>query len=121
MNEEQLKQQFMQLLIQEAQEQGAQTEEDVKAYIDSLGEEGIQQKYQQFIQMIQQQQQGGIKAALGAKLNYYNKIKGNCPDGEELIYFKKGGRICKACQGKKVQKGGELNPIQEFKKKRKQK
>jgi hypothetical protein len=42
--------------------------------------------------------QGGVMARLGAKLEYYKKLKGVCPEGEELVYFKQGGRICKACQ-----------------------
>lgn len=113
MNEEQLQQQFMQLLVQEAQKAGAKTEADVKAYIESLGKEGLQQKYQQFVQ----QMQGGVKAALGAKLEYFKKLKGSCPEGQELVYFKKGGKICKACQGKKMKKETE-NPIKDFKDKK---
>jgi hypothetical protein len=47
-----------------------------------------------------QKMQGGIKAALGAKLNYIHKLKGNCPDGYEMIYMKQGGRVCPVCQKK---------------------
>jgi uncharacterized Zn finger protein (UPF0148 family) len=72
-----------------------------------------------------QKMQGGVKAALGAKLNYINKLKGNCPEGEELVYMKKGGRMCPVCQkkaekaedGKKLQK---KNVVSDFKDKRKQ-
>jgi hypothetical protein len=48
-----------------------------------------------------------------------------CPDGEELVYFKKGGMIDCGCQ--KKEKGGEVkqpkkaNAIEEFKKGRKSK
>jgi hypothetical protein len=62
----------------------------------------------------------GIKAALGAKLNYIKKIKGICPDGQETYFFKEGGSIksgCKPCMAK-AQKGQELkkgNAIDQFK------
>ena len=61
-----------------------------------------------------------------AQLDYLKSLKGQCPDGEELVYFKKGGMIDCGCQ--KKEKGGEveqpkkkLNPIEEFKKGRKSK
>lgn len=31
--------------------------------------------------------QGGVLARLGAKLEYYKKLKGVCPEGEELCLF----------------------------------
>lgn len=34
----------------------------------------------------------------GAKLRYLNRLKGNCPDGYEMKYFKVGGKVCKKCQ-----------------------
>ena len=86
------------------------------------------QQYQQLVQMGQQaqQQQAGAKvAALGSKLNYIRKIKGLCPEGEELVYMKEGGRVCPVCQKKaeKAQGGKKLsekkNAISDFKEKRK--
>ena len=66
------------------------------------------------------------KAEKGAKLNYIKSLKGQCPEGEELVYFKKGGMLSCNCQ--KKQNGGEVkkenkksNPIEEFKKGRKTK
>lgn len=47
-----------------------------------------------------------LAARLGAKLNYIRQLKGMCPPGEELVFFKAGGRICKACSGQKLQPGG---------------
>ena len=49
-------------------------------------------------------QQKGIKAALGTKLNYINKLKGICPEGSEKVYMAKGGCMCKqkALKGDKV-------------------
>lgn len=53
----------------------------------------------------------------GDKLNYINHLINECPEGQEVVYFKKGGRMCKACQAKnramkkcaeKAQDGTEL-------------
>ena len=72
---------------------------------------------QKYIQAAQQQLSGGTQVArLGAKLNYIKQIKGDCPEGEELVYFKKGGRFCKACR--KKQEGGNVDEIANFKKNR---
>ena len=72
---------------------------------------------QKYIQAAQQQLSGGTQIArLGAKLNYIKQIKGDCPEGEELVYFKKGGRFCKACR--KKQEGGNVDEIANFKKNR---
>lgn len=108
MNEQELQKAFMAYLIEDAAAQGMQiqTEQDLQAYAQQLGEEGLKAKYQEFMQKMQ----GGVKAALGAKLNYIHKLKGNCPEGEELVYMKQGGRVCPVCQKKaeKAQKGTEL-------------
>ena len=65
-------------------------------------------------------------AKLGTKLNYIKKIKGLCPEGEELVYMKEGGRVCPVCQKKaeKAQGGKKLeekkkNAVSDFKEKRK--
>lgn len=114
-NQEELQKAFMAYLIQDAQAQGIQlqSEQDLQAYAEQLGEEGIKAKYQEFIQKMK----GGTMARLGAKLEYYKKLKGVCPEGEELVYFEQGGRICKACQ--KSQKGNKItkkaNEVDRFK------
>lgn len=61
------------------------------------------------------------KARLGAKLDYIKQSIGECPEGQEVVYFKKGGEICKICAGKKMQDGGKSDPIKNFKKKKKMK
>lgn len=123
-NEQELQKAFMAYLIEDAAAQGVQiqSEQDLQAYAQQLGEEGLKVKYQEFMQKMQGQ---SVKAALGAKLNYIRKIKGMCPDGEETYFFKEGGSIksgCKPCMAK-AQKGQELktkgNAIQDFKNKRK--
>lgn len=42
-------------------------------------------------------------AKSGAKLSYIKQLKGNCPDGYEMIYMKAGGRVCPVCQKKKAE------------------
>lgn len=114
-NQQELQKAFVAYLIQDAQSQGVQiqSEQDLQAYAEQLGEDGIKAKYQEFMQKMQ----GGVMARLGAKLEYYKKLKGVCPEGEELVYFKQGGRICKACQ--KAQKGTKVtkkaNEVDKFK------
>lgn len=72
-------------------------------------------------QAIKALQGGTRKARLGAKLDYIKQSIGECPEGQEVVYFKKGGEICKICAGKKMQDGGKSDPIKEFKKKKKKK
>lgn len=114
-NQQELQKAFVAYLIQDAQSQGVQiqSEQDLQAYAEQLGEDGIKAKYQEFMQKMQ----GGVMARLGAKLEYYKKLKEVCPEGEELVYFKQGGRICKACQ--KAQKGTKVtkkaNEVDKFK------
>lgn len=98
--------------------------------IQGIAQQVMQLKPQEIEQYAQlgvqlQQQKSGVKAALGAKLNYIHKLKGNCPEGEELVYMKEGGRVCPKCI-KKAQKGTQTpkkeekkNPVQDFKAKRK--
>jgi hypothetical protein len=97
--------------------------------INQLAQALVQLKQQdpkQFAQLVQLGQQAqSQKAEKGAKLNYIKSLKGQCPDGEELVYFKKGGMIDCGCQ--KKEKGGEVeqpkkaNAVEEFKKGRKTK
>lgn len=102
MDEEQLKQAFMQYLQQKS---GAQTEQEFEAYIQQLGEEGLQQEYAQFMQLIQQQQVASRK--FGGMLNYIGELRGICPEGYEMQFFKAGGRVCKKCMKKvKMAYGG---------------
>ena len=111
MNEQQLQQAFIQFL---AQKTGAKTQQELKAAIQQLGEQGLQQAYQEFIQLLQQQQVQSAK--FGAKINYVKQLRGQCPEGYEMQYYKAGGQFCKKCM-KKQQEGGEVsqNPIDQFK------
>ena len=116
MNEQELQQAFIQFL---AQKTGAKTQQELEAAIQQLGEEGLKQAYAEFMQLIQQQQVQAAK--FGAKINYIKKLRGQCPDGYELQYYKSGGLLrkeCKKCMKKQVmQDGGDLpqDPIDQFK------
>jgi hypothetical protein len=70
-------------------------------------QQGDQQAAQlaEMIMQIANQMQGGApqSARNGAKLNYIKRLKGECPEGYEMAYFKAGGKVCKKCQ-KKVEK-----------------
>lgn len=89
---------------------GAQSEQELNEFIQSLGEEGLKQQYQQFIQTMQN---GTQSAKNGAKLNYIKSLRGVCPEGYELGYFKEGGQICAKCVEKKEKMGGiPFKPIQ---------
>ena len=48
------------------------------------------------------------KAAHGAKLDYIKSLKHICPEGQELVYFKKGGSVNCGCVGKKLEKGDKV-------------
>ena len=114
MNEQQLQQAFIQFL---AQKTGAKNQQELEAAIQQLGEEGLKQAYAEFMQLIQQQQVQAAK--FGAKLNYIKSLRGQCPEGYEISYYKVGGTLCKKCMKKQqeMKDGGQVpkNPIDEFK------
>lgn len=90
--------------------------------IMQAAQQGDQQALQiaQIIQKVIEtmKQQSGVKAKLGAKLDYINKLKGICPEGTEKIYLKSGGCMCKqkAAEGAKVKKEEKkMNEVQKFK------
>lgn len=107
-------------LVQAAM-QGDQQASQTIQQIMQAAQQGDQQAVQvaQLLQAVIQKMRGSRKARLGAKLNYF-KQTGECPEGQELVYFKKGGEICKVCQGKKMQNGGKSNPVSDFRKRREQ-
>lgn len=113
MNEQELQQAFIQFL---AQKTGAKSQQELEAVIQQLGEEGLKQAYAEFMQMMQQQQVQAAK--FRTKLNYIKQLRGQCPDGYEPKYFKKGGTMTKKCVAceKKVQEVKESsNAIEAFK------
>lgn len=95
-----------------------------KKYGDKLDEKKLQQlkesgqiekDIQEFKKAKQQEQKvQAQKAAHGAKLDYIKTISHKCPEGQELYYFKVGGKVGCGCKGKKMENGGEVP--QKFKK-----
>lgn len=90
---------LVQAAMQGNQEAAKQIEQIMQA-----AKQGDQQAMQ-IAQMIQQviQAMKTPKAKYGTKLDYIKRIKGDCPEGEEKIYLKNGGCLCR-----KKQDGGEI-------------
>ena len=106
-------------LVQAAMQGDQQANQTIQKIMQAA-QQGDQQAVQvaKLLQAIAQQMKGSRKAKLGAKLDYIKQSIGECPEGQEVVYFKKGGEICKICAGKKMQDGGKSDPIKEFKKKK---
>lgn len=109
-------------LVQAAMQGDTKANQTIQKIMQAA-QQGDQQAAQvaKLLQAIVQQMKGSRKARLGAKLDYIKQSIGECPEGQEVVYFKKGGEICKICAGKKMQDGGKSDPIKEFKKKKKKK
>lgn len=117
MNQKQMEEAFVQFLIQDAQAHGIDPNDQqaLQQYIQSLGKEGLAAKQKEFMQ----RWEGTPSRKLGGHLAYLSKLKGNCPDGEEMVYMENGGRVCPKCvkkakEGKKVEEQ-KMNAIQKFK------
>ena len=108
-------------LVQAAMQGDQQANQTIQKIMQAA-QQGDQQAVQvaKLLQAIAQQMKGSRKARLGAKLDYIKQSIGECPEGQEVVYFKKGGEICKICAGKKMQDGGKSDPIKNFKKKKEQ-
>lgn len=108
-------------LVQAAMQGNQQANQTIQKIMQAA-QQGDQQAAQvaQLLKNIVQQMKGSRKARLGAKLDYIKQSIGECPEGQEVVYFKKGGEICKVCAGKKMQNGGKSDPIKNFKKKKEQ-
>lgn len=106
-------------LVQAAMQGDQQANQTIQKIMQAA-QQGDQQAAQvaKLLQAIVQQMKGSRKARLGAKLDYIKQSIGECPEDQEVVYFKKGGEICKICAGKKMQDGGKSDPIKNFKKKK---
>lgn len=106
-------------LVQAAMQGDQQANQTIQKIMQAA-QQGDQQAAQvaKLLQAIVQQMKKSRKARLGAKLDYIKQSIGECPEGQEVVYFKKGGEICKICAGKKMQDGGKSDPIKNFKKKK---
>lgn len=108
---------FVAYLIQAS---GVDSEDELNDYIQDLGQEGIQKELEKFEELMTQGTEQVPAAAKGAKLNYIKSLRGQCPDGFEMQYFKKGGVMCSQCIKKaqaqkatKAEKGTKV--VQDFK------
>lgn len=100
-------------VIQAAQQNPDALKSAVEVYQQT---QDMQQAAQAFTQALQSQAQA---AKHGAKLNYLKALKNQCAEDEELVYFKKGGKVDCGCV-KKTQEGGKApkkeSPVMKFKK-----
>lgn len=108
---------FVAYLIQAS---GVENEDELNDYIQDLGQEGLQKELEKFEELMTQGTEQVPAAAKGAKLNYIKSLRGQCPDGFEMQYFKKGGVMCSQCIKKaqaqkatKAEKGTKI--VQDFK------
>lgn len=76
---------------------GAKDEKDLDEYIQDLGQDGLKQEFEKFEELMTQGTEQVPAASKGAKLNYIKALRGQCPDGFEMQYFKKGGVMCSQC------------------------
>lgn len=98
MNDKELQQKFINFLQEKS---GAKTQKDLEKYIQNLGEDGLKKAYQEFTDKMTQEQNKKTKKALhGAKLQYVKNLKHICNEDEELVYFKKGGKVGCGCAKK---------------------
>lgn len=104
--------QLMQAFAQWAQQKGVdiqQLQSNPAALEQALG---------QFMQEMQAQQAQAAKH--GAKLRYIKNLKHQCPEGEHLEYFAKGGVV--GCNCVKNKEGGKAEPkknaLEQFKSKK---
>ena len=118
-------QQNIQQQVKQLVQAAAQGNKEASAQIQQIvnaAKQGDQQAIQ-ILELIQQELQSLQMARKGAKLNYLKSLKGDCPEGEEVVYFQKGGTICKKCEKKKQETlkktNSSSNVIEEFKKGRK--
>lgn len=98
MDEKKVQQAFIQFLAQKYQ---LKSQQELEAKIQELGEDGLKAEYVEFQKVITQQQ--SRKMMFGARLNYIKGLKGQCPEGYEMRYYKVGGVVCPKCEAIKNQ------------------
>lgn len=108
--DEQMQQQIVQL-VQAAMQGDQQAQQQIQQIVQAAqnGDQEAMQIAQMIEQVMQQMQQ---KAKFGAKLNYIHKLRGDCPEGYETQFYKKGGKVCRKCVQKvKMKEGGQAEPM----------
>lgn len=103
-------QKWVQSMIQRAQQGDTEAQQIVQL---------MQEVAQEVAQEMQQESLDTRIAKFGAKLNYLRQLKGKCPMGYEMQYYKKGGRVCNTCVKKQAMGDKVVSPkenvIDEFK------
>ena len=99
-DQQQMQEMFMQYLAEKYQT------EDIDTLVQQLqstpgenGETKLEDELMEFQQVLQQGGQPQV-AKNGAKLEYLKKLKGLCPEGTEVSYYKNGNKICSKCIAK---------------------
>lgn len=106
---DELQQQIVQL-VQAAMQGNQQAAQQIQQIMQAAqqGDQQAMQVAQMIQQVAQQMQQQQVQAAkFGAKLNYIRQLKGQCPEGFQMEYYKNGGQLCKRCI-KAKQNGGSV-------------
>lgn len=77
------------------------------------GSEEAIQALEALKQIMSRSKKQATMAQRGAKLSYIHRLATGCPPGMEITYFKRGGRLCKACieKAKKAKEGASLDNI----------
>ena len=77
------------------------------------GSEEAMQALEALKQLMGGSKKQAAMAQKGAKLSYIHRLATGCPPGMEMTYFKKGGRLCKACikKAKKAREGATADNI----------
>lgn len=83
---------------------GAKNKQELEQFVQKLGKEGIIEEYKKFVKSRPQ------IARRGAKLDFLSHLVNlRCKEGEELKYFKVGGKFCKKCvQKERMEREGAL-------------
>lgn len=115
MNEQQIQQKVIQL-VQAAASGNPQAQQQIQQIKQAAQSDP---QYAQIAKLIEavEQQMGIVKSARGSKLNYIKSLKTQCNQDEELVYLKKGGRVCPVCQKKKTKSkksGGAIESFKEY-------
>ena len=80
---------------------------ELQDFIKQQGGEEFLKKVDEYISQAESEQsKQAQKAAHGAKLQYFKKLKNQCADDEEVVYYKRGGSVDCGCQ--KKEEGGEI-------------
>lgn len=90
--------------LQQLIQSGAKPEDIVKIVQAGVQQGKIKPEIGQAILQAMQGQK--VAARHGIKLNYVKSLKNKCAEGEEVVYYKKGGSV--KCGCKKKEEGGEV-------------